>query len=94
MRRIWGKIGIDKVLQVGRGIYQVRFTTMENCSKVLNGGHQFFDSKPLSVKPWTPDDNFSKDPVKTLQIWIQLPGLDVKYWGKRVWVKSWVGWMQ
>lgn len=52
VRRIWGKYGVDKVSQVERGIYLVRFTTMENCSKVLNGGHQFFDSKPLIVKPW------------------------------------------
>ena len=83
VRRIWGKYGVDKVSQVGRGIYMVRFTTMENCSKVLQGGYQFFDSKPLVVKPWSADVNFSKDPVKKLPIWIQLHGLDVKYWGEK-----------
>lgn len=83
VRRIWGKLGVDKVSQVGRGIYLVRFTTMENCSKVVNRGHHFFDAKPLIVKPWTSDENFSKDPIKTLPIWIQLPGLDVKYWGEK-----------
>lgn len=46
VRRIWVKFGVDKVSQVGKGIYMVRFTTMENCGKVLQGGFQFFDSKP------------------------------------------------
>ncbi|XP_021836358.2 uncharacterized protein [Spinacia oleracea] len=68
---------------VGRGIYLVRFTTMENCSKILNNGPYFFDSKPLVVKPWSADENFTKEIVKTVPIWIQLSGLDVKYWGDR-----------
>ena len=43
VRRIWGKLGVDKVALVGRGMFLVRFTTMENCQKVINGGFQFFD---------------------------------------------------
>ncbi|XP_056690397.1 uncharacterized protein [Spinacia oleracea] len=83
VRRIWGKFGVDKVSLVGKGIYLVRFATMENCEKVLQSGFQLFDSKPLIVKPWSPDINFSKDPIKKIPIWIQLQGLDVKYWGDK-----------
>ena len=35
------------------------------------------------MKPWSPDINFSKDPIKKIPIWIQLQGLDVKYWGDK-----------
>lgn len=27
--------------------------------------------------------NLAKDPVKTIPIWVKLPGLDVKYWGEK-----------
>ncbi|XP_056689969.1 uncharacterized protein [Spinacia oleracea] len=83
VRRIWGKLGVDKVALVGRGMFLVRFTTMENCQKVINGGFQFFDGKPVILKPWNADMDISKDPVKKLPIWIQLPNLEVKYWGEK-----------
>ncbi|XP_056695032.1 uncharacterized protein [Spinacia oleracea] len=83
VHRVWGKMGVDKVSLIGRGIYLVRFLTMENCEKVLKGGPQFFDSKPLIIKPWSQDVNCAKETIKTLPIWIKLPGLDVKYWGEK-----------
>ncbi|XP_056698010.1 uncharacterized protein [Spinacia oleracea] len=52
-------------------------------SQVLNGNAQFFDKKPLIVKPWSAEVNYAKDPVKQVPIWIKLPGLDVKYWGEQ-----------
>ncbi|XP_056688039.1 uncharacterized protein [Spinacia oleracea] len=83
VRRIWAKFGVDKVSLVGRGLFLVRFTTMENCQKVINGGFQFFDGKPVVVKPWSADMNIAKEPTKKLPIWIQLPRLEVKYWGDK-----------
>lgn len=50
VHRVWGKYGVDKVSLVGKGFFLIRFLTMENCNKVLNGGPQFFDSKPLIIK--------------------------------------------
>ncbi|XP_056695400.1 uncharacterized protein [Spinacia oleracea] len=76
-------MGVDEVALVGKGIFLVRFTTMENCAKILQGGTQFFDSKPLILKPWSPDINYAKEDVKTLPIWIKLSDLDVKYWGDK-----------
>lgn len=56
---------------------------MENDQKVLAGNTHLFDSKPVIVKPWTPDVNYTKDPIKSLPLWIKLRGLDVKFWGEK-----------
>lgn len=65
---IWGKLGIDKVAQVNRGVFLVRFTEAKSRMKVLEDGVQMFDKKPVIIKPWSPDvdtrnESFSIVPI-------------------------------
>lgn len=50
-RRIWGKLVIDKVAQISRGVFIVRFHDLEYRSRVVEEGVQMFDRKPVIVKP-------------------------------------------
>ena len=77
VRRIWGGLKVDKVVLVKKGVYLVRFLSMESRDKVLQG-HYFFDSKPLIVKPWDQDLDMDKEEVQVVPIWIQLK-LNFKY---------------
>ncbi|XP_010677748.1 uncharacterized protein LOC104893350 [Beta vulgaris subsp. vulgaris] len=61
----------------------VRFTSIENRDKVLMGGSQFFDKKPLMIKVWSPDMDLSKEVLDIVPLWIQLHKLDIKDWGER-----------
>ncbi|XP_062088757.1 uncharacterized protein LOC133795319 [Humulus lupulus] len=56
---------------------------MEQRDKVLQGGYVFFDRKPVVMKPWNPIDDFTKDDITSVPTWIQLKGLDIKYWGEK-----------
>ncbi|KAL2893643.1 Leucine--tRNA ligase [Bienertia sinuspersici] len=42
----------------------------------------FFDHNPVIMKPWSENDDCTKDNVRSIPIWIQLY-LDFKYWGIR-----------
>jgi len=44
-------------------------------------GLYFFDRKPFLVKCWNPEMDMHTEALKSLPIWVQLPDLDVKYWG-------------
>ncbi|XP_062117454.1 uncharacterized protein LOC133831238 [Humulus lupulus] len=79
-RRMW-KEAVVKVGLIARGIFIIRFQNMEQRDKVLQGGYIFFDRKPVVMKPWNPIDDFSKDEITSVPTWIQLKGLDIKYWG-------------
>ncbi|XP_056688226.1 uncharacterized protein [Spinacia oleracea] len=81
IRRIWKKINVDKVVLVKKGIYLVRFLTMDMRDKVTTG-HFFFDNKPMVVKPWSVDMDMEKEEIKFVPIWIQLC-LNFKYWGEK-----------
>ncbi|XP_062103928.1 uncharacterized protein LOC133815057 [Humulus lupulus] len=76
-------MGIDKVVGLGQGVYIVRFNTVEQSDFVLNNGIMFFDKKPLIMKPWNANDDFKKEDMQQVPIWIQLTNLDLKYWGEQ-----------
>ncbi|XP_070054648.1 uncharacterized protein [Nicotiana tomentosiformis] len=85
--RIWGEMGIDKVVQVNRGVFLVRFTQIESRVKVVEEGVQMFDKKPVIVKPWSPEIDTRKETFSKVPIWIRLPELDIKYWGQNALTK-------
>lgn len=80
IRRIWKKYGVDKVAGINKGVFIVRFKTMEQCDKVLVVERPFFDYKPMIMKPWNPDVHFAKDEVRTIPIWVNVH-VNFKYWG-------------
>ena len=79
VHRKWKHHGLDKLVGIGKGIFLARFHDKNNMLKIYNGDHIFFDSKPLIMKPWNPDIDVIKEDVKTVPMWIKLPGLDLKY---------------
>lgn len=66
--RIWEKFGIDKIIFIGKGVFIVRFATMESNLKAANEGFNFFDQKPLVVKLWDPDMFMNKIELKNVPI--------------------------
>ncbi|KAL2901529.1 hypothetical protein RDABS01_026611 [Bienertia sinuspersici] len=82
VRRIWSKHGVDKVIGLQKGMFLIRFNTMEKRDIILGLERPFFDSKPLIMKPWKEDMDLSKEIDKTIPIWIQV-AVHFKYWGIR-----------
>ncbi|XP_021857550.2 uncharacterized protein [Spinacia oleracea] len=64
IRRIWKQLNADKVVMVRKGVFLVRFLTMDSRDKVLTG-HYFFDSKPLILKPWNPYMDMDKPELQS-----------------------------
>ncbi|KAL2934560.1 LINE-1 retrotransposable element ORF2 protein [Bienertia sinuspersici] len=82
IRRIWKQYGVDKVINLPKGMYLIRLNTMENREKILQNERPFFDSKPMILKPWVEDMDFMQDEIKKIPIWMQV-SVDFKYWGIR-----------
>ena len=81
IKRIWAKFEIDKIVMVRKGVLLVRFGNIQDQIEVVRKGIYFFDSKPFIVRSWNPDMDLHTDKISSLPLWIQLPALDVKYWG-------------
>ncbi|XP_059315537.1 uncharacterized protein LOC132066188 [Lycium ferocissimum] len=83
IQRLWGKLGINKIVMMKNGIVLVRFDAEDRKQEVIQGGIYHFDSKPFIVKAWNPDMEFSREELFSVPIWVKLPGLDFKYWSAK-----------
>ncbi|KAL2893162.1 30S ribosomal protein S2 [Bienertia sinuspersici] len=81
-RRVRREHGVDKVITIKRGMFLVRFNSMENIDKVMNMDRLFFDSKPVVLKPWHLDIDVTQDEIKRIPIWVHME-LNFKYWGAK-----------
>jgi len=81
IKRIWAKHAIDKTIMVSKGVFLVQFGNMQDKLEVVKKGVYYFDSKPLIVKGWNPKMDMQMESISSLPLWVQLPALDVKYWG-------------
>jgi len=81
IRKTWAQYGIDTICMVKKGLFIVRFNKLEDQLEVINKGVYYFAQKPLVVKPWNPEMEINTEEINSLPIWVQLPGLDLKYWG-------------
>ncbi|XP_062086300.1 uncharacterized protein LOC133792411 [Humulus lupulus] len=79
IKRIWGKLGIDRITRLNAGFTLVKFRDEATRDLVLEAGVLHFDRKPVIVKPWSADLDTVKA-VKSVPVWIRLPGLGLQYW--------------
>lgn len=56
-KRIWGKCCIDRVASLKKGVFIVRFHSMENQKKALEDDYETFDKKTVIVQPWSANMN-------------------------------------
>ncbi|KAJ8432712.1 hypothetical protein Cgig2_009770 [Carnegiea gigantea] len=82
IQRIWSAYGLDKIIQVRKWVFLVRFMHMQDKLTVEKKGLYYFDSKPFLFKGWNPEMDLHTESIKSFPLWVQLPDLDVKYWGQ------------
>ncbi|XP_060965233.1 uncharacterized protein LOC133034207 [Cannabis sativa] len=82
IRRFW-KGKVDKVGALSYGVFLVRFDSIETRDEILNGGYVFFNNRPVVMKAWDSETSFKKEDIRLVPIWIQLPDLELKYWGEK-----------
>lgn len=48
---IWNSLGVDKVSQINKGVFMVRFHSIEGHTKAIERRIQIFNRKPVVAKP-------------------------------------------
>ncbi|XP_062099989.1 uncharacterized protein LOC133805855 [Humulus lupulus] len=82
VKRIWGHLGIERVVRMHMGLTIVKFNDEATRDFVLENGIVQFDRKPVIMQPWTQDLD-SIRLVRFVPLWIQLSNLGLQYWGKK-----------
>ncbi|KAJ8443060.1 LOW QUALITY PROTEIN: hypothetical protein Cgig2_004265 [Carnegiea gigantea] len=81
IKHICATLGIDKIIQVRKGVFLVRFGNLQDKQLVKKHGVYYFDAKPFLVKGWNPETDMHIETIKFIPLWVQFPNLNLKYWG-------------
>ena len=60
-------------------MFLVQFKRLEDQLQAINKGVYYF--APFIVKLWNTEMEIYTEEIASLPIWVQLPSLDIKYWG-------------
>lgn len=82
IHRVWRAHGVHKVVMLDKGVFMVRFRSVDEREKAIKACHILYDRKPVIVKIWSPKLDISVESVNVLPTWIQFPGIPLKYWGQ------------
>ncbi|XP_062103623.1 uncharacterized protein LOC133814711 [Humulus lupulus] len=82
IKRMWGNLGIEKIARLNASHTLVKFRDEVTRDLVLENGVLHFDRKPVIVRPWTTDLDHLRL-VKSVPVWVRLPGLGLQYWGTK-----------
>ncbi|KAL9677301.1 hypothetical protein QQ045_005529 [Rhodiola kirilowii] len=75
VRGKWGDETVVRVSQLNEGIFLLKFNSEEKKDEVMSGGPWSFDNRPLILKPWSEEEEYTCGSVDALPVWIRLPRL-------------------
>lgn len=78
-RRLWGNMGISKVILHSKGYYIFKFQTAADMDNVLASGPWHFASKVVVLKPWKEGVEFAKADCDKFPIWVKLSNIPLSY---------------
>ncbi|KAL9668371.1 hypothetical protein QQ045_002752 [Rhodiola kirilowii] len=71
----WGGNFAIQVSQLKPGIFLFKFSFGLDRDRILDLGPWTFDNRPLVLKHWSPDENYSLESVASLPVWVRFAGL-------------------
>ncbi|XP_062114048.1 uncharacterized protein LOC133825068 [Humulus lupulus] len=80
INRIWGKLGIERIARMNVDYTLVKFKDEATHDMVLEAGVVHFERKPVILRSWSTDLDTMRL-VKSVPVWVRLPGLGFQYWG-------------
>lgn len=70
-----------RISHVKPGVYLFDFDNEQDKVKVLGRRWTFFNKSPMAFKAWNPSMDLNNIEFDKIPVWIQLPGLNSRFWG-------------
>ncbi|XP_077232007.1 uncharacterized protein LOC143865838 [Tasmannia lanceolata] len=80
--RRWQLSGSFQMFTLEHGFLLFKFSSADDCTKVLEIPGQNYGGRPLILQRWDPNSAMEKKKLLDLPIWIKLPGIHLKFWNQ------------
>ncbi|XP_070055446.1 uncharacterized protein [Nicotiana tomentosiformis] len=77
----WNFAAKPKVYYHNDDYFVIQFDNLEDRYALLYSRPYAINSKPVIVKPWSPEFNLGDEVLHTIPLWVQLPNLQLNCWG-------------
>ncbi|XP_009586956.1 uncharacterized protein [Nicotiana tomentosiformis] len=76
----WNFTSKPKMYYHNEGYFVVLFNSLEDRDAIIFSGTYTINNRPIIVRAWSPEFNFSEEVLRTISLWIRLPNLPLNYW--------------
>ncbi|XP_060212233.1 uncharacterized protein LOC132639857 [Lycium barbarum] len=77
----WNTVADPEIYLHEDGYFIVKFQSIEDLHEILYAGPYTINYRPLILKPWTPDFEFTKEFPTEIPLWVKFPQLPMNFWG-------------
>lgn len=79
VQKLWGKMGLSKVLLHDKGYYIFKFASAKDRENVLAMGPWYISNKQILLKKWKEGIGITSESCSKAPIWVKLHGLPLSY---------------
>lgn len=79
VQKLWGKMGLSKVLLHDKGYYIFKFASAKDRENVLAMGPWYISNKQILLKKWKEGIDITSESCSKAPIWVKLHGLPLSY---------------
>ncbi|XP_070036263.1 uncharacterized protein [Nicotiana tomentosiformis] len=77
----WSHVTEPELFYHDEGYYIIKFQTAADAREILYAGPCSIANKPIILKSWTPNFNFTKEFPTVMPLWVKFPKLPMSCWG-------------
>ncbi|XP_055800952.1 uncharacterized protein LOC129870258 [Solanum dulcamara] len=80
--QFWSNVATPQLYYHEEGYYVIRFRSTEDMNEIFYSGPYTINNRPIILKLWTVDFDFSKEFPTTIPLLVKFPKLLMSCWGK------------
>ncbi|KAK4732123.1 hypothetical protein R3W88_025111 [Solanum pinnatisectum] len=84
VEKTWSTIAKPELFLYENGFYVARFQSLGDMKKVLYSGPHTIGNKPIILKQWTVEFDFTKEFLTDIPLWVYFPNLPMNYTYARI----------
>lgn len=78
--QIWSNVSSPDLFYHDKGYYVVKFKSEEDMNEIFYTGPYSMNNRPLILKKWCPNFDFSAEFLTEVPLWVKFPRLPVSCW--------------
>ncbi|KAK1308197.1 hypothetical protein QJS10_CPA09g00977 [Acorus calamus] len=83
LKRLWNPKGTFILTLQENDFFMIRFSLVEDLTKVLLGGPWSMDNRPFVIQRWNRDTKLEFERLSSIPVWIKFPNLPLHFWSPK-----------